>query len=239
MPVALEDGVVIYSAPLDCDHGALQQLENTLAPDERDRAARFRFPVDRNHFICARGILRSLLASHLGINPDQVQFDYGSEGKPKLRGPGSTNLHFNISHSHGVGIFALAYGRNLGIDVEFVQPDFKGEDIAARYFSARELEELRGMPEEQRTEGFFNCWTRKEAYIKADGRGLQIPLDSFDVTLSPEAPPRFLRGVSENWHLAHLAPAQNYVGAVVYDGPPCPIQTVPLVSPADALAISR
>jgi 4'-phosphopantetheinyl transferase len=121
-------------------------------------------------------------------------------------------------------VYAIGKKRNLGIDVEHVQPNSAGEDIAQRYFSAREVNDLRTLPAEARVQGFFHCWTRKEAYLKATGMGLQIPLDSFAVSVLPEEPLRFLGGVDSRWHLAAYQPAEGYVAAVVYDGEPCPIK---------------
>ena len=118
-------------------------------------------------------------------------------------------------------MYAIAKGRNLGIDVEHIRPDSAGDDIAQRYFSAREVSDLRTLPPETRVEGFFNCWTRKEAYLKATGMGLQIPLDSFAVSLLPDQPVQFLGGADPRWHLTAHQPAEGYAAAVVYDGPPC------------------
>jgi 4'-phosphopantetheinyl transferase len=117
-------------------------------------------------------------------------------------------------------VYAIARERNLGIDVEHVRPESAGEDIAKRYFSAREVSDLRTLPAEARVEGFFHCWTRKEAYLKATGMGLQIPLDSFSASLLPGQPAQFLGGVEPRWHMAAFHPAEGYVAAVVYDGAP-------------------
>jgi 4'-phosphopantetheinyl transferase len=121
-------------------------------------------------------------------------------------------------------VYAIARERNLGIDVEHVRPDSAGEDIAKRYFSAGEVNDLRPLPPEARVQGFFHCWTRKEAYLKATGMGLQIPLDSFSVSLLPGQPARFLGGVEPCWKLAAYHPADGYVAAVVYDGAPCSLK---------------
>ena len=117
-------------------------------------------------------------------------------------------------------MYGIAKGRNLGIDVEHVRPEFAGEDIAKRYFSAREMNDLRTLPPDARAEGFFHCWTRKEAYLKATGMGLQIPLDSFAVSVLPEESAQFLSGVEPRWHLDSFHPADGYVAAIVYDGVP-------------------
>jgi len=114
--------------------------------------------------------------------------------------------------------------RNLGIDVEHVRPDSAGEEIAKRYFSAREVSDLQMLPPEERVESFFDCWTRKEAYLKAAGMGLQLALNSFSVSLLPGKPTQFLDGVDPRWHLQAFRPAEGYAAAVTYDGAPCSIQ---------------
>lgn len=218
--------IMAWSAFLDYDSDVLFRLEKTLSADELSRAAKFRIAGDRNRYIAARGVLRKLLATRLGKDPRDLQFAYGPKGKPSLRhsDPSAPRLQFNVSHSHGLAVYAVARDRNLGVDVELARSGFDSEGIARRYFSAREMQELRSLPAEKRTIGFFNCWTRKEAYIKADGRGLEIALDSFDVTLLPGMPARFLRGVPAGWQLKSFVPAAGYVSALAYDGPPCEVE---------------
>jgi 4'-phosphopantetheinyl transferase len=166
-----------------------------------------------------------LLGGYLQQAPAGLEFSYGRYGKPFLSGENaSSGLSFNLSHSSGLAVYAIARERNLGIDVEHVRPESAGEDIAQRYFSAREVSDLRTLPPEARVDGFFHCWTRKEAYLKATGMGLQIPLDSFSVSLSPEKPAQFLGGVEPRWRMAAFDPAEGYMAAVVYDGAPCSIK---------------
>jgi 4'-phosphopantetheinyl transferase len=213
------DEIHLWSATLDREPEVLATLEETLSPEEKARADRFHFARDRHHFVVARGLLRELLGKYLHQPAADIQFSYGQYGKPSLSArnvPGGAC--FNLSHSSGLVLFAIAREGNLGLDVEHVRPDFAGEDIARRYFSEREVSELLSLPPESRDAGFFNCWTRKEAYIKARGLGLQIPLDSFSVSLSPGAAAQFLSGVEPRWHLAAHHPADGYVAAVAYDG---------------------
>ena len=173
----------------------------------------------------ARGLLRELLGGYLHQSPSSLEFSYGQHGKPLLSGGNiSSGLCFNLSHSSGLVVYAIARGRNLGMDVEHVRADSAGEDIARRYFSAQEVSDLQMLPPEARVEGFFHCWTRKEAYLKATGMGLQIPLDSFSVGLLPEKPAQFLGGVEPRWHIAAHHPADGYVAALVYDGAPSSIK---------------
>jgi 4'-phosphopantetheinyl transferase len=215
----IEAEICVWRASLDCEPAALRRFEAELTPDEKSRAARFRIARDRDHFIAARGILRELLGGYLHRFPADLEFDYGPSGKPALRTGGpSSPLRFNLSHSHGLAVYAFALGREVGIDLESIRPDFAGDDIAGRYFSTRELNELRALPSELRPEGFFLCWTRKEAYVKARGEGLQIPLESFSVSLTPGQPEVLESADSSRWSLRSFQPAPRYVAAVVGEG---------------------
>jgi 4'-phosphopantetheinyl transferase len=215
----------VWHAALDREEKVLRQLESSLSLEEKARADRFHFVNDRNRFVAARGMLRELLRGYLQQAPASLEFSYGQHGKPSLSGDNaSSGFCFNLSHSSGLVVYAIARERNLGIDVEHVRPESAGEDIAQRYFSAREVSDLRTLPPEAKVDGFFHCWTRKEAYLKATGMGLQIPLDSFSVSLLPEQTPQFLGGVESHWHMAAYHPADGYVAAVVYDGAPCSIK---------------
>ncbi len=219
------DEIHVWHAELDREPKLISQLEAILSPDEKARADRFHFANDRNRFIVARGLLRELLGTYLHQPPATLEFSYGKHGKPALAGAhASSGLSFNLSHSSALAVYAFAGKRNLGVDVEHIQRENAGEDIARRYFSAREVNDLRTLPPEARVEGFFHCWTRKEAYLKATGMGLQIPLDSFAVSLLPTVPVEFHEGVDPGWHLAAYHPAARYVAALVYDGAPAAIK---------------
>jgi 4'-phosphopantetheinyl transferase len=219
----LGGGVHVWVARLDCDESALRELEVTLSPDEISRAARFHFAEDRNHYVIARGVLRELLGRYLLQAPEGVRFSYGPRGKPFIMGS-EGNLCFNVSHSGDLAVYAIARERNLGIDVEQIAPDSAGEDIARRYFSAREIQDLQGLDAADRVQGFFRCWTRKEAYLKATGMGLHTPLDSFSVSILPGEPARFLGGVEPGWQLAAYDPGEGYAAALVYDGGPSSVE---------------
>jgi 4'-phosphopantetheinyl transferase len=200
--------------PLDVSPGDLTRLFSSLASDERERAARFHSGRHRDHYIVARGRLREILSYYLGRSPASIEFTYGPFGKPALLIPA---LHFNVSHSGVIAVYAVARSRSVGIDVEEIRPEFSRERIAERFFSSREVRELRSLPAEAQTDAFFRCWTRKEAYLKACGGGLSIPLDSFDVTLRPEEPAMFLRG-GEGWSVRSFAVPAGYAGAIVAEG---------------------
>ena len=204
---------------------SVEPFLEVLQPDEIDRANRFHFERDRKRFAIARGFLRVLLGRYFQNDPKRVMFSYGAYGKPALEQGGS--LRFNMSHSNLVALYAFTDGREIGVDVEYVRADFTNEDIARRFFSPFEVETLCGLPDEDRVESFFRCWTRKEAYIKATGRGLSQPLDSFDVTLGPRERAALLRnddGTHERWTMADIEVGPGYAGAVAVEGPITKIQ---------------
>jgi 4'-phosphopantetheinyl transferase len=213
------DEIHVWRAYLDCGDTVLGRFEATLAADEKARVKRFVFQPDRNSFIATRGILRELLGRYLKRSPTDLAFDYGPQGKPALRTDSSAaKADFNVSHSHGMALFAFALGRHVGVDIELIRPDFAEQKIAERYFSPQEVAELRGLPPALQDEGFFLCWTRKEAYIKARGEGLHVPLQSFSVSLTPGEPEQLQAADSSRWSLRSVRPDPRYAGAVVAEG---------------------
>ena len=200
--------------------GAVGASAALLSDAERHRARRFAFARDASRFIVARARLRELLAVRLGVRAEAVEFEYGAYGKPALsRQFADSDLHFNLSHCGDVAAYAFARGHAIGIDLEAVRVISDADDIAARYFSPRENTTYRTLNPRDRPLGFFNCWTRKEAFLKALGGGLSIPLDRFDVTLAPGEPAKVLRventpGDSSGWRLDSFCPAAGYVAAI-------------------------
>lgn len=212
--------VHIWRVNLEMDPAGLEELQQTLAPEERTRAAQFHFAKDRRHFIAGRVALRDMLARYLHRDPARLQFCYGPAGKPALAPCSQAqDVHFNLSHSHGLALLAVTRVGEIGIDVERIEADVARERVAERFFSPQEVAALRALPAHLQPEAFFNCWTRKEAYVKARGDGLRIPLDSFDVSLIPGAPAAFQRGAGPQWSLQALLPAPDYVGAIAAEGP--------------------
>ncbi len=222
--VLSDNEIHVWRASLDQPAAYVGQLRQTLSPDERSRAERFQFERDRRRFIVGRGVLRAILGYYLSLDPGRLQFRYGPRGKPCLSEElGGDTLQFNLAHSHELALYAFTAGREIGIDLEYIRPIPDIEQIAARFFSASENATWRILPANQKQEAFFNCWTRKEAYLKATGNGLAQPLDQFDVSLAPGEPVRLLRvrGASEEvsrWSLAALTPAPGYVAAVAIEG---------------------
>lgn len=215
------DEVHVWQAKLD-DHAA-DGLKTLLAEDEISRAERFHFAEDRNHFIVARALLRKLLGVYSGIDAAELRFSYAEKGKPSLEEGQRSAMNFNLAHSHGMAIYAFSRGREVGVDLEFMREDVAAEDIAERFFSPREINTLRTIPAELRKQVFFNCWTRKEAYIKARGEGLSMPLDEFDVSLAPGEPAALLRNHKEpaevtRWTMQSIPVLSGYVAALVVEG---------------------
>ena len=219
-----EPFVHVWCASLERTPNHLQSLWALLSPDERRRAESFYFRKDRDRFVLARALLRIVLGRYLKLNAAEVRFSYSAYGKPALaQGCGTGEIRFNLSHSNALALYAVTRGREIGVDIEYIRPELAGEEIAERFFSAAEAEALRRLPAHQRTEAFFNCWTRKEAYIKAIGEGLSVPLNEFDVTLVPGEAARLLKTSgnlqeASRWSLLELAPAPGYVAALALEG---------------------
>ena len=223
LALSCED-VHVWRASLGQPVEHVRQLAQTLSYDEMMKAERFRFERDRRRFIVGRGVLRTILGCYLAVEPDKVQFRYSPRGKPYLAERfDSHRLRFNLAHSHEIALYALTCGREIGVDLEYIRPMLDMEQIAARFFSVRENAALCDIPDDQKLEAFFSCWTRKEAYIKATGEGLARPLDQFEVSLAPGEPAQLLsvEGTSEetaNWSLEALVPVPGYVAAVAVAG---------------------
>jgi len=204
--------VDVWAVNLRPEAAAMARLERLLSSGECDRANRFRFEKDRVAYIAAHGGLRRILAFYRQCAPADICFDQGENGKPAVAG-----VQFNLSHSADLAVVAVTRERELGVDVERVDESRADKNVAERFFSPYEVSVLRSLPAEQQTEAFFNCWTRKEAYLKAIGLGLSVPLDSFDVSLAPGEPARLLRGADVKWRLRSFAPAPGYIGALAID----------------------
>jgi 4'-phosphopantetheinyl transferase len=216
--------VHVWRAALAEPAQSIDRFLSTLAADERLRASQFYFQIDRERFIAARGILRSILGLYLDLAPESLSFSYSSHGKLALSfESGAQAIRFNLSHSHGVALYAITRGREVGIDLEFLRRDLETEQIAERFFSRHENATLGTLPAVVRKHAFFLCWTRKEAYIKARGEGLSLPLDQFDVSLVPGEPASLLStrldsDEAHRWSLRELAPGADYAAAIAVEG---------------------
>ena len=225
-PVLVADAVHVWCLPLELSPAQIEDFATALSDDEHRRAARFRFEKHSRRFIACRGQVRRILAGYLNDRPERLRFRYGAKGKPALEPPWRDSaIEFNISNSHEVALCAVALERELGVDVEYVHRPRDFDGLAARFFAGREVARLRSLPDERRVEAFFNCWTRKEAVLKALGTGLTFPLDRVVVTLAPDEPAR-VEAFDEdavaggNWWLDTFQPASGYVGALAAHGKP-------------------
>ncbi len=223
MRVPASDEVQLWQVELGGQAADSADLLALLSGDERARAARFHFRRDRDRFVAARGLLRRILADYLDLVPNAIRFAYGPYGKPALAGDlALSGLRFNLSHADDIALCAVTRDREVGVDIERLRTDLDAAALAKQFFSHWEIAALRALPPALQDAAFFACWTRKEAYIKARGEGLSLPLDHFDVTVAPEEPPRLhVEGAPEEaarWSLHRLAAPPGYAAALAVQG---------------------
>ena len=210
----------VWRVTLDLPADVTECLQDLLSGEERNRAARFVFPVDRRRFVVAHGCLRQVLGGYLGADPESLILANGPSGKPFLASP-RTVLRFNLSHSGDAALVAVAWDREVGVDVETVRPIGDLLGLAASCFSPVEERALGALPERVRLDCFFDGWTRKEAFVKLLGDGLSRPLDTFDVNLAPGEPARLLRvagGRARDWSLRAIEVGPGRRGALAIEG---------------------
>jgi 4'-phosphopantetheinyl transferase len=217
------DEIHVWRIKQPLERGEIDLLMSFLSQDELARAQRFRFAEDQDRYVISRGALRAQLANYLGFDPKDLSFCYSQRGKPELASDfRDSDLRFNLAHSGEMIGYAFVHRRRIGIDVEKIRLDFPVHEIAARFFSEAERKALSRLPLPQRHAGFFRCWTRKEAYLKATGDGLSLPLNDFDVSLEPELPARLIatrpeQGEASKWQMESLDFGPNYAGALVVE----------------------
>ena len=217
------DEIHVWRASLGAEGKRLPKFLGLLSADEKRRATRFHFEKDRTRFIAARAFLRMVLGRYVETAPSRLRFRYNSYGKPSIAAADDgRELSFNLAHSEDLALLGITRGREIGVDVERIRLESAGEEIARQFFSRREVVALDSLPAEQRTEAFFRCWVRKEAYIKAKGEGLSIPLDQFDVSLRPDEPPALLSATTDeetsDWYMKDLSPGPGYMAALAVKG---------------------
>lgn len=197
-------------------------LLQTLSHDERVRAQRFRFPRDQDQFVMARGTLRAILAQYLNVAPASLQFGYEKNGKPYLRMASGLRspLQFNVSHTHGLALYAMAWYHPLGVDVEQAHAKLADALTAQQFLSPTELMAFQRLPQPLQSTAFFNSWTCKEAVLKAMGAGLSVAPDTIAVTLDEKAAPRWIEvpAAASPWSLWQFTPQPGYVGALAMQG---------------------
>lgn len=228
--------VHLWTACLDEFSQFISVVEPALFPDEKSRASRFKLERHRDRFVIQSGLLRYLLSQYLEVAPSEHSFKRGGHGKPELvTAPGGEPLYFNVSHSDSMVLYAITQATAIGVDIERVRTIDDLDEIARRFFTPGETAALRALGFEERLVGFFNCWTRKEAVLKATGEGITGGLDIVEVTLKPGGPAQVLntRGGAEDinhWSLHPLAPVTGYVATLAHQGPPLELKcwAVPL-----------
>ncbi len=232
-PPLVRGEVHLWLFSLDRPASPAEEMIDCLDEEEQHRAARFHFEVHRRRFIAGRSLLRHLLAGYSSIAPRDVRFKTGPQGKPFLdfglisdvaTNDGRTPLQFNLSHSEDVALLGVTRDAEIGVDVEAVRAMHDAGDVARDNFSRSEVDAWERLPETLRDDGFFACWSRKEAIVKAMGGGLSIPLDSFQVTLDPMGPARLLSidgepDARQRWTLWGEQVMPGYWGAVAAKAP--------------------
>jgi 4'-phosphopantetheinyl transferase len=221
-PVPLAtDQVHVWRIPLADGTEIAERWAQALSSDELEQAGRFRFERDRQHYADAHAVMRAVLANYLRINPKEVQYTKNEYSKPYLAD--LTALMFNLSHSNDLALLAITLEREVGVDVEFIRPDLAGMGVAQRYFAPAEVQALAELPTDQQASAFFNCWTRKEAIIKARGAGLSLPLDEFEVSIYPTSEEVTFKTLTDpspakHWCIRAFEPASGYTGALAARG---------------------
>jgi 4'-phosphopantetheinyl transferase len=209
-----EGDVHLWRLDLDQDVSCLADLEEALAPLERRNAAAFRHHADRVHYSMTRGALRNVLARYLNTQPAQVALRRGLHGKPELA---NGELRFNVSHTHGLALFAISSAHEVGVDVELIRPGLE-EDIAGWFLSLRAIRLLESFPKTARRQAFFRGWTRMEAYSKASGEELTAGLENFEHFLRRSRSVCFQETA---WWLHDFFPRRGYVGTVAVRARTC------------------
>ena len=216
IPLLLEDQVHVWAWSLDVQ--PLTRDWEILGEEEVLRARRFVHPQDRNRYVRAHAAMRTLLGTYTGVNPAEISFSSNARGKPRIQDVETIErVRFNLTHSAGIGMLAVSRNYDLGVDIEQMRPiDAK---VAEHHFSPRELHALQNLPPEQWLHGFYRCWTSKEALLKGEGVGLNLPLDGFHVEVDPLRPPALIAveprsHIAPGWLLFELNPADEIAGTL-------------------------
>ena len=211
----------VWRAIVDVPFARLQVYQDTLSPDEQARAQRFKLSQHQRRFTAARGILRQILARYLRTPPRDIRFESGPFGKPFVQDPVNQPLHFNVSHSQHMAVYAVSLDIEVGIDLEGERDSLDYTGLAERICSPEEFTAFQQLPQAEQQAAFFRCWTRKEAFIKAIGKGFSFPLKHVTVSFPPDEPPRILNvqgHVPAAWSLFNLPLGQGFWGALAVAG---------------------
>ena len=215
-----ESDVDLWKVSLDMPRNQIDELYYTLSGVEQRKADYFRFAEQRSSYIISYGILRKVLGAYLKMNPVELNFNYGKNGKPVLAGvPSDEMIHFNMSSSRNLTVIAISRYYEIGIDIEYIGDIPEIDRTANQFFSKAEADVFHALPVYEKTKAFYNCWTRKQAFLKAIGNGSLYPLKTFDVTLAPHEPAQLLRvkgkpQEASRWSIQAIMPETNYTGAI-------------------------
>lgn len=201
----------VWSTDLAIGRAQEEANASLLSPAEMARANRFLFPIHKRRFIASHAALREIIGLYLNLPPDKIVYQYGDHGKPSLSDANFLPLQFNVTHSDELAVFAFTLNHPIGIDIEKIQETYN-EAVAKRYFTREENAALMHLPAQARVQGFYRLWARKEAIIKAIGKGLAIPLSSFSV--SGSSTPVNISLEHETWTLIDLSIHADYQSAL-------------------------
>ncbi len=238
-----EQEVHLWLIELNAETNTLQSTE-LLSSEECRRTSAFRFLKDSLRFATTRSALRLLLGRYLNADPRRLIFDYSRMGKPSLGGEHSTSgLQFNVSHCAEMSMLAFTTNRAIGVDIERVRENLDTDEIAERFFSENEKRTLSSLPVFEKRRGFFDCWTRKEAYLKARGEGLAL-LETFDVSIELGEPPciRATRpdpAEAKRWTMLLPPVPRDFAAAVVVEGQSCILKSYPVMNYFDLVSELR
>jgi 4'-phosphopantetheinyl transferase len=222
----MQHGTVdVWCADLDGSSHAFSEFWCVLSHEERAKAFRIRSQENHKRFVIQHGLLRFLLSHYVPVAPAQHKFTHGRRGKPELeRARGLSRLYFNMSHSSDKALYAMTGVTEVGVDIERIRPLDDLDSLARGFFTPHEAATLNAQTPKKKLEAFFNCWTRKEAILKATGQGITGGLDGVEVTVTPDEPAHVLNTKDKGdntlpWSLHAWLPARGYVAALAYRGP--------------------
>jgi len=218
MKIEIEDNQVhIWQARIDVSSGYPKDIKDVLSADERERAISFKLQNDQIHFIIRHYLLRIILSKYCDYLADEITFRYDTHKKPAFNMPEYRKIKFNMSFSHDLMLVAINKHNDIGIDIEKVHDINDLESVAVNNFSSKEFKYLNSSSEKINT--FFKIWTRKEAFIKATGKGMYYPLKSFCVSMDKSGNHEnliiFNHPIkSKHWRIAEIKASDGFIASI-------------------------
>jgi 4'-phosphopantetheinyl transferase len=215
-----EDEIHVWVSCLDVDPTSRMALAASLSKEERIRAKKFRFRRHQNRFIARRGLLRAIVSQYLHIESDELVFEYNRYGKPEVAHQfNRSGIHFNLSHSDDMALFAVTFVGPVGIDIERIRPIKYKEEFLNRFSSPRERELFQNLDSRKKQRAFFYLWTRKEAFLKAIGVGITQLLSQVEVSFQSKEPVRFITISGDKkkilrWSIHNLFATKDFIAAL-------------------------